>query len=301
MKQTIEFHQTLIDLKIYIKNLILYKSQQSANTVAHIKSFQGILQRRLNNLLLCNIFFNSNENKMMSLINYMIRCGEIASLGNGYYMALKQRTIILPISRLRILNGILSNPDKALNVYGVNLNQKSGDKAIMLQDYRHDYHFEKWINIFKTNQEVPYIANEVYYKPTHNGYILTDKDKLIENELYYCISNPAREEKKHYIITIRKGRKYGTFINNNLIKAKLSLLLKQGYSPTYEIKLVNEECSLYKVTLSDALPKTEEEQVYLFSIPKQLKYCKKYYIHELFLKDFISILNQLNFRKKGSE
>lgn len=301
MQQIIKFHDELKQLTIYIKNLILFKSDQSSSKVAHFRSFQGIVERRMGSLKLDKNFFNTNDSYFKSILNYMVTCGEISHIGNGYYMALKKRDVTLPISKVNISIGTSSNIYNKKSYYGVFVEESLSNKSIPLENYRYDHNYNQWLNIFKVNTDVPYLKNEEYFSPTKTGFKPIFKNDLLENNLYYCVSNPIGYKKEHYVICKKRDRLYGTFVNDHILKAKISLLLDKGYTPQYSVHLFSEEDNIYKIRLSDTLPNVERDLVYLFSMPQKLNFSRAYYVHQKFVDDFIYILKKLQFRRKDSE
>src|SRR5699024_3476684 len=105
----VKFYLELNDLVIYIKNLILFKSKQAEADRAHIKSFQSILERRINNKGSLKSFFEKNQGVVLQMLRYLEDCGEIANMKNGYYMVLLPRNIRLPKSKQIITIGGLTN------------------------------------------------------------------------------------------------------------------------------------------------------------------------------------------------
>lgn len=305
--QVIHFSKFLKELSTYVKNLIVYKSMESGRDHIHIKSFQGIIERRFEESRVAKFFFNGSDSITKQLLDYLISCGEIINLGSGYYAMLPPRNVLLPqsqailkVGQLKVFNYENSNLGLAMQM------NSTFDKTISLLDYRYDYSLQDWMTVFKNTENRVVLFNEEYYKPTPSGFKKISRNiNIKEGNLYYIISHtPLREMKEHFIARKINEDWLGEQINNNLYKSNLALLTSQGYCPNYLIKKLDKnenEQEVFQISLSDFLPKAEREQVYLFSLPKQLKYCKEYYVQKPYLKDFIFVLSKLGFTERDDE
>lgn len=295
------FSNYLKELSLYTKNLIVYKAKESGKDRIHIKSIQSILERRIEGNKTLDSFFNGKQSSIKQLLDYLVSCGEIVSLGSGYYAVLSVRKVSLPVSKSIFKVGQLK----------VNLYEKTNlglavpvgqtlEKTTPLEDYRFDYSVKDWMSVFQKTTKRIGLFNEEYYKPTKSGLIkITERRSVKEGDLYYIISHPPLGEMKEYYIARKTEEEWhGEKINGNLWKCRLALLVSKGYRPSYELQKLDEikdDQVIYQITLSYFLPKTEREQVYLFSLPQQLNYCKKYYVQKKYLKDFLNVISKLNF------
>lgn len=304
--QLLDFSKYLKELSIYTKNLIVYKAKESGKDRIHIKSFQAILERRMGGYKVSESFFNGKRSTLMQLLDYFISCGEIVGLGDGYYAVLPARNVCLPGSQSILEVGQLKvNACEKANLGLAKPVMQTTDKAIPLKDYRYDLSLKDWVSVFQKSTKRIAIFNEEYYKPTKSGFRkINQPQNMVEGDLYYIISYPFMEMKEHYIARKVAQDWQGEQINRNLWKSRLALLASQGYRPSYELKKLNnteDNQSIFQITLSNFLPKTEREQAYLFSLPQQLNYCKKYYVQKKYLKDFQYVLSRLEFLERNGE
>ncbi|MGE7023814.1 hypothetical protein [Solibacillus cecembensis] len=287
-------------LSNFTKSLILFKSEERGRERAHIKSFRTILERKINNNPVYESFFEQDKSKVLQVLRYLEKCGEISNLGSGYYSVLSVRHIQLPASRsilrvgeLRVKTGEVNNLGLALNV------ERTIENPIELKDYRFDLDMAEWLLLFKESKKKIELFKEEYFEPTKNGFIkVKNNGNLKEGELYYILSYPPLGDMKEYYVARRVGSDWqGQRVNSYLYKSRLAVLTANGYNPTYAIIQLdnNNKCSLFQIMLSDFLPTVEMEQVYLFSIPEKLKYCKIYYVQQDFIADFIAVLKTLSF------
>ncbi len=304
--QLLDLSKYLKELSIYTKNLIVYKAKESGKDRIHIKSFQAILERRIGDYKVSESFFNGKRSTLMQLLDYFISCGEIVGLGDGYYAVLPTRNVCLPGSQSILEVGQLKvNACEQANLGLAKPVMQTKDKAIPLKYYRYDFSLKDWVSVFQKSTKRIALFNEEYYKPTKSGFRKITQPQIIdEGDLYYIISNPFMEMKEHYIARKVAQDWQGEQINRNLWKSGLALLVGEGYRPSYKIKKIeNTEGyqSVFLITLSYFLPKTEREQVNLFSLPQQLNYCKKYYVQKKYLKDFLYVLSSLEFIERNDE
>lgn len=303
-----EFIQFLKDISTFIKNLIIYKGSESGKDRAHIRSVQLVLERRLNEIEQFSSFFNcKNKSFTMQLVNYLVRCGEIIKLQNGYYAVLPMRKVQLPMSKIVLEVGKLTADLSKIANMGLAVPIiQNDDSHITIIDYRYDLSIKEYIKLFETTQKDIRLVNEEYYKPFKHRFMkLLNKKDIKDSELYYVKSYPHTwDEVEHYIARKEKGHWKGEKVSSNLWKAKMSLLVNQGYQPTYKIESLNTVkniTDIFQITLSDQLPKAEEEQVYLFSLPSQLDYCKKYYVQQDYLRDFTHVLSNIGFIEESNK
>lgn len=295
----VNFYLKLKDLAVYIKNLILYKSKQAGTDRAHIKSFQSILERRIGNIEILKDFFDEDKGIVVQMLRYLEECGEIANMKNGYYMVLLPRNIRLPKSKQIITIGGLSNDYIDIDSFRVmHSNYEETLDVMNLNEYRFDYDLDTWLNIFRQEKEEINLSNCIFQKPTKHGLREVKYTEIKDRELYYCISNPIADKKEYYIAYKVNEGWYGTFINDNIMKARFVLLNNADYKPSYSIKKLKNFNSLYEIKLSNILPDVENDQVLLFSIPETLSGARKYYVAKNYLEDFIYILDELNFRRE---
>lgn len=302
----LDFSKYLKELSIYAKNLIVYKAKESGKDCIHIKSFQAILERRMEGHKISESFFNGKRSIIMQLLDYFISCGEIVRLGNGYYAVLPARNVYLPGSQSILCVGRLKiNACEETNLGLAAPVMQTLDKTIPLKDYRYDFGLKDWMSVFQKSTKRIGLFNEEYYTPTKSGVMrITERKNLIEGNLYYIISYPLGEMKEHYIARKADEDWHGERINRNLWKCKLALLASKGYYPSYKIKKLDntgDDQDIFQITLSNFLPETESEQVYLFSLPQQLTYCKKYYVQKKYMKDFLYVLSRLGFTERNGE
>lgn len=296
----------LRQISTYTKNLILFKSEASGRNKAHIKSFQSILERKIGNDPIYESFFNDKENSItVQLLVYLRKCGEVTHVDSGYYTVLPARYIRLPASQSIIKIGELKEKEENRTNLGLALKVKEKiENQIELTDYRFDLDLEKWLLIFKKSTKKVFFFNEEYFKATKNGFKKLRSDtELKEDEIYYIKSYPPLGDMKEYYAARKvKGVWQGVKVNSNFYKSRLALLYDGGYQMDYRVIQSNntdDEKSVFQVDISDFLPKVEREQVYLFTIPKQLKYCKTYYVSKENLDDFIFVLKSLRFIERN--
>jgi len=288
----------LKDLAVYIKNLILYKSKQAGTDRAHIRSFQSILERRIDSMEISKDFFDDDKGIVVQMLRYLESCGEIANMKNGYYMVLLPRKIRLPKSNQIITIG-LSNDFTDIDSFRVmHGNYQETHDVMNLNEYRFDYDLDTWLNIFRQAKEEINLSNCIFQKPTKHGLREVKYMEIKDRELYYCISNPIADKKEYYIAYKVNAVWYGTFINDNIIKARFALLNNADYKPSYSIKKLKNFNNLYEIKLSNILPDVENDQILLFSIPEMLSGARKYYVAKNHLEDFIYVLEKLNFRRE---
>jgi len=295
-------------ISTYLKNLIIYKASESGKDRAHIRSLKPILERRSNEFKRFYAFFNgNNESIIMQLLNYLIRCGEIIDLQKGYYAVLPTRQVQLPVSKKILEVGQLKEGiSRIINVGLAVPIIQADDRPITLKDYRYDFSIKEYLELFQTTQKDIHLINEEYYKPDKNRFIKIFNEKnLEEGKIYYVKSHPyAWNEVECFIARKENGHWKGEKVKHDLRRVKLALLVNQGYQPTYRIDRLNKvknTTDIFQIILSDQLPKAEEEQVFLFSLPNQLYYCKKYYVQHDYLRDFINVLSNLGFIEESSK
>lgn len=302
----LNFSEYLKELSIYTKNLIVYKAKESGKDRIHIKSFQAILARRIQGDKVYESFFNGKQSILIQLLDYFISCGEIVGLGDGYYAVLPARNVSLPGSQSILeVSQLKVNACEEANLGLAKPVMQTTDKAIQLKDYRYDLSLKDWVSVFQKSTKRIAIFNEEYYKPTKSGFRkITQPQNMVEGNLYYIISYPFMEMKEHYIARKVAQDWQGEQINGNLWKSGLALLVSEGHRPSYEVKKIDKiegDQDIFLITLSYFLPKTEREQVNLFSLPQQLNYCKKYYVQKQYLKDFLYVLSSLEFIERDDE
>lgn len=284
-----KLHQKLKELKSYTRHLILFKSKQANKSYAHIQSFRRILEQKLAISNIDDSFFNGSRSNVVSFLRYMLHCGQIVYLGNGYYMVLEERLIRLPVSKR-----VISTNDMDLDFYF----QKC--EYIELKDYRYDYSLKEWKNIFVNCDEPYQFKNSVVYKPTSNGLRKVSTGRLEQNLMYYAINYSLKDEKEHFVIINRNGNWYGTQVNQYVKKSKYVLLTTVQYEFTYEVFEDKIDTNYLYVKLSDYLPEREHQLLLIFTIPNQLYYSKVYLFHKKFIRDVEFVLKQLKFTRKAS-
>src|SRR5699024_10314173 len=224
--QVVELSKNLKELSLYTKNLITYKSKESKEDYVHIRSFQRILENRIEQELYVGRFFNGQESVVVQLLNYLINTGELHSKGNGYYTVLPARKVQLPYSKIVFEIGKMTTlPLQELSLGSAAVIGKSNEVAISLQDYRYDFSLREWLSVFQQSTKTITFFDEEYYKPTKYGYQKMSLEKnLVDGNLYYVISYPFSQKKEHYIAKKVQGTWKGEKVNNNFWKSKLALL-----------------------------------------------------------------------------
>lgn len=287
-------------LSNFTKSLILFKAEERGWDRAHIKSIQAILERKINNNPVYESFFDQDKSIVLQVLQYLRKCGEISNLGSGYYTVLSVRHIHLPASHsifkvggLKVKTGEQNNLGLAMNV------ERTAEKPIELRDYRFDLDIAEWLLLFKESKKTIMLFKEEYFEPTKKGLRKVKNNKNLKvGEMYYILSYPPLGDMKEYYVARRVVNGWhGQKVNSNLYKSRLAVLIVNGYKPTYDIIQLdyNNKSPLFQIMLSDFLPTVEMEQVYLFSIPEKLKYCKTYYVQQEFLADFLAVLKTLSF------
>lgn len=292
------------ELSIFTKNLIVYKSHESGKDRVHFKSLQPILERRMHQSINHNPFFNGKKSIVWQFLEYLISCGEIAKLDNGYYATLPIRNVILPISKSVLQIGRMKTSDNEKQNLSLAIDIKqTNERKLTLTDYRYDLSLKDWFSIFQHSTKEIMLYNEECRVPTKLGFKKIARESQInERDLYYIISYPPLGEMREYFIARKIGEDWqGEKVNSNLLKSQLSILTHAGYVPTYSVKELNNRIGgqkIFQIILSDFLPRIEKEQVYLFSLPGQINYCKNYYVEERYLGDFLYVLKSLNFKER---
>lgn len=299
----VRFSEYIKDLSIFTKNLIVYKSHETGKDRIHFKSLQPILERRMHQLhqsINSNLFFNGKKSIVWQFLEYLIGCGEIAKLDNGYYTTLPIRNVVLPITKSVLQIGrMMTSDNEKLNLSLAIDIKKTNVRKMTLTDYRYDLNLKDWFSIFQKSTKEIMLYNEEYREPTKLGFKkVVRKNQIKEGDLYYIISYPPLGEMKEYFIARKIGEDWlGEKAN---LKSRLSILIHAGYVPTYSIKELNSRIGgqkIFQIILSDLLPKSEKEQVYLFSLPGRLRHCKNYYVEEKYLEDFLYVLKGLRYKE----
>lgn len=242
-----------------------------------------------------SFFNNEKRSNSIQFIKYIAQAGEILSIGKGYYSLPPERTIKFNDSYFVGVSVLSENNSKSLGTG--ELFNKSLTLNLEIEQYFHFPSFEElFLNYEKkasplldSNLEL----NEFFYF-TKGGIIRTQRIKNAKENRFHLLKmervfTHARKPEV-YLAVMRNGEWFGAKIDSNSHYRRLLIGLssKAGHSLKYEIKNLDNGCSILQVP--SCLPHEEHFLLRLIAVPEKIMRPRRYLFmneHKILIEEIL--------------
>lgn len=282
--QVINIQKTLNHFCMYTKQLMLSYMEEFDSQKIYFRRLTVILERLFVNeqQYFKDFFVNDKRSKTIQFLDYLVRSGEIISVGEGYYILPPERTV-------QVLNdkyvSISSIQKVNLSKFGLASRVEGPSKITLTLDeflYRPSLEklFSTYQNTLTSDHDIE--PDSIIYFTNSRVYKSESKKDLVENEYYLLnferqVGSKVIPEKyfaqwknnKWYVVQIKK---------DDYLRLLLSLKARKGITDFYSIAVIKDDICELKVKVS--LPKEELALLALITTPTSNFKCKTFYFHE---------------------
>lgn len=282
--QVINIQKTLNHFCMYTKQLMLSYTEEFGSLKIHFRRLTVMLERLFVNeqQFFKDFFVNDKRSKPIQFLDYLVRSGEIISVGEGYYILPPERTVqILNDKYVSVSNIQKVNSSK----FGLASRVEGPSKiTLTLDEFLYRPTLEDLFGVYQASliSEHDIEPDSIIYFTNSRVYKSESQKGLVENE-YYILNFERQVGSKlipeKYFAQWKNNKWYVVQIKiDDYLRLFLSLKVRKGFTDFYSIaKNKNDICEL-KVTTS--LPKEEIALLALITTPTSNVKCKTFYFHE---------------------
>lgn len=303
--QVINIQKTLNHFCMYTKQLMISYMGEFDSQKIHFRRLTVILERLFENeqQYFEDFFVNDKRSKSIQFLDYLVRSGEIISVGAGYYILPPERTIL--ISNNKYLS--VSNIQKANSSKFGLASRVEGPLKITLtiDEFLYRPTLMDLFNIYQASliSEHNIEPDSIIYFTNSRVYKSESQKGLVENE-YYILNFERHvgpnlipekyfaqwKDNKWYVVQIKK---------NDYLRLLLSLKSRKGLADFYSIAATKN--GIFELKVKVSLPREEQALLALITTPISNVKCKTFYFHENdrpLIEKILERCNLVNERKR---